>query len=111
MHEARADTATQSVDPSAGPKSVVPVHAAQLASAVVVPATNRGVPSSLLAVQVVVAVQVAQLPALVPHVPVVHAEQTLSVVDVAETTVDRWVPPTWSPQTVTGVQTVGVPVL
>ena len=89
---------------------MVPVHAAQLASAVVVP-THRGVPSSLLAVQVVVAVQVAQLPALVSHEPVSHAAQTLSVVDVGAVIVVRALPPAWLPQTVTAVQTVGVPIL
>jgi hypothetical protein len=84
-------TATQSVAPSAGPKSVVPVHAAQLASAVVVPA-QRAVPPSLLAVQVVVvpaatAVQATQMvePSAGPNVPPSHASQTASAVAVAAT--------------------------
>ena len=91
MQEPRADTATQSVEPLAGPKSVVPVHAAQLASAVVVP-TQRGVLSSLLAVQVVVlpaatAVQRTQSsePSASPNAPASHASQTASVVAVAGT--------------------------
>jgi hypothetical protein len=83
----------------------------QLASAVAVPTIKRAVPSRLFPVQSARGVQASQLPALVSHEPVSHAAQTLSVVDVGPVIVVRALPPAWLPQTVTAVQTVGVPVL
>ena len=88
MHAATSVTATQFVEPSAGPKDVVPVHAVQLASAVAVPPTLRGaLASRVLAVQSARRVHATQSaePSAGPKDPAAHGLQTASVVAVAET--------------------------
>mgnify|MGYP004183738791 CR=1 FL=1 len=68
-------TATQLPDPLAGPKSAVPVHAAHVASAVLVDGILRAAPFNLLPVQV--AVDAATVPSQsIQKLPAVAVQQT-----------------------------------
>ena len=68
-------TATQLPDPLAGPKSAVPVHGTQNASAVLVDAILRATPFNFLPVQVVV--DAATVPSQsIQKLPAVAVQQT-----------------------------------